>query len=176
MASCVDYRLHPGERWYAVRTLPWRDVRACAQLQNQDFRTFLPQSVRTVRHARKFSTRKAAFFPQYLFTVLDVTRDRWRSINGTIGVSGLVMQGELPHPVPSGVVETLLNLADAEGLVQFGPQLHVGDRVRVVAGPFAERFAVCARLSGPDRVRILLDIMGGQVPVDVRRDQLIAVR
>jgi transcription elongation factor/antiterminator RfaH len=166
----------PGERWYAVRTLPWREVRACVQLQNQNFRTFLPQSVKTVRHARKFSTGRAAFFPQYLFTSFDVTRDRWRSINGTIGVSGLVMQGELPHPVPHGVVETLLNMTDEEGLLQFGPQIRVGDRVRVITGPFAERFAVCARLNGPDRVRVLLDIMGGQVPVDVRRDQLVAVR
>jgi transcription elongation factor/antiterminator RfaH len=168
--------LSAGERWYAVRTLPWREARACAQLQNQNFRTFLPQSVKTVRHARKFSTGRAAFFPQYLFASFDVTRDQWRSINGTIGVSGLVMRGELPHPVPQGVVETLLDMTDAEGLLQFGPQLRVGDRVRVVAGPFAEQFAVCARLNGADRVRILLDIMGGQVPVEVRRDQLIAVR
>lgn len=169
-------RLGPGERWYAVRTQPWREVSACAQLQNQNFRTFLPQSIKTIRHARKFSTGRAAFFPQYLFAIFDVSRDRWRSINGTIGVSGLVMQGELPHPVPHGVVETLLEMTDTEGLLQFGPQLRVGDRVRVIAGPFAERFAICQRLSGPDRVRVLLDIMSGQIPVDIRRDQLVAVR
>lgn len=168
--------LRPGERWYAVRTLPWREVRACAQLENQNFRTFLPQSIKTVRHARKFSTRRAAFFPQYLFAALDVSRDRWRSINGTIGVSGLVMQGDLPHPVPQGVVETLLDMTDTKGVLQFSRQLQVGDRVRVIAGPFAERFAVCARLAGADRVRVLLDIMGGQIPVDVRRDQLVAMR
>ena len=168
--------LRSGERWYAVRTLPWREARARAQLENQNFRAFLPQNLKTVRHARRFSTARAAFFPQYLFTIFDVTRDQWRSINGTIGVSGLVMQGELPHPVPHGVVETLLDMTDVEGLLQFGPQLRVGDRVRVVAGPFAEQFALCTRLNGADRVRILLDIMGGQIPVEVRRDQLIAMR
>src|SRR5882672_8298161 len=94
--------LNPGERWYAVRTLPGREMRACSQLENQDFRTFLPRGLRTVRHARKFTTHSAAFFPQYLFVVLDLTRHRWRSINGTIGVANLVMQGHLPHPVPQG--------------------------------------------------------------------------
>ncbi len=167
--------LCPGERWYAVRTLPGREMRARSQLENQGFRAFLPRGVKTVRHARKFSTVTAAFFPQYLFVMLDLTRHRWRSINGTICVAGLVMQGNLPHPVPHGVVETLVDLTDARGLLQFGQDLRVGDRVRVTAGPFAERFAICARLDDSDRARVLLDIMGGQIAVSIGRDYLRAV-
>ncbi len=167
--------LRPGERWYAVRTLPRREVRAYAQLDNQGFRAFLPQGVKTVRHARKFTTVTAAFFPQYLFVTLDLMRDLWRSINATIGVASLVMQGDVPHPVPHGVVETLVDLTDARGLLQFGQELQIGDRVRVTAGPFAEKFAICARLDDSDRARVLLDIMGGQIAVSIGRDYLRAV-
>jgi transcription elongation factor/antiterminator RfaH len=166
--------LGPGERWYAVRTLPGREMRARAQLENQEFRTFLPRGLKTVRHARKFATVTAAFFPQYLFVMLDLARHRWRSINGTLGVASLVMQGDLPHPVPHGVVETLVDLTDARGLLQFGQELQIGDRVRVTAGPFAEKFAICARLDDSDRARVLLDIMGGQIAVSIGRDYLRA--
>ena len=67
-----------------------------------------------------------------------------------------------------------VELTDDQGLLQFGQELRVGDRVRVTAGPFAEIFAICARLDDSDRVRVLLDIMGGQVPVSIDRDYLTA--
>ena len=168
--------LSPGERWYAVRTQPGRELRACLQLKNQDFQTFLPKGLKTVRHARKFTTVTAPFFPQYLFVALDLTMHRWRSVNGTMGVTGLVMQGDLPHSVPHGVVEALLGMTDARGLLQFGLNLQLGDRVRVTAGPFAEKLATCERLDDGGRVRVLLDIMGGQIPVQIKRDYLVAAK
>jgi transcription antitermination factor NusG len=169
-----DLRL--GERWYAVRALARQEIRARAQLENQNFRTFLPLGLKTVRHARKMQTVSAPFFPRYLFVALDLTWQRWRSVNGTIGAAGLVMQGDLPQPVPHGVVETLIGLTDARGLLQFSRDLRVGDRVRIVAGPFFESLAICERLDDGGRVRVLLDIMGGQVPVQMHRDFLIAAK
>ena len=166
--------LSPSERWYAVRSQPACEMRACAQLENQAFRTFLPRGLKTIRHARKFKTVTAPFFPQYLFVALDITRQRWRSINGTRGVANIVMQGDLPHPVPHGVVETLLDMTDSRGIMQFGEKFRVGDRVRVMAGPFSERIAICERLDDHDRVRVLLDIMGSQIPVQISRSHLIA--
>lgn len=94
--------LRPGERWYVVYTLPVREMRARMHLENQGFRTFLPQRPKTVRHARKFSTVVAPFFPRYLFVVLDLGLDHWRSVNGTFGVANLIMQGDMPNPVPFG--------------------------------------------------------------------------
>ena len=99
----------PGSlRWYAVNTLPRREFRARQQLENQGFRVFLPQGLKTVRHARKLTNVLAPFFPRYIFVELDLTFHRWRSVNGTFGVRSLVMQGETPHPVPRGIVETML--------------------------------------------------------------------
>ena len=94
--------------WYAVNTLPHREFRAKGQLENQDFRVFLPQRLKTVRHARKLTNIQAPFFPRYHFIELDLTIHRWRSVNGTFGVNTLVMQGERPLPVPHGIVETML--------------------------------------------------------------------
>ena len=53
-------------RWDAVNTLPRREFRAQHQLKNQGFRVFLPQRLKTVRHARKLTNVQAPFFPRYI--------------------------------------------------------------------------------------------------------------
>jgi transcription elongation factor/antiterminator RfaH len=152
-----------GERWYAVHTLPMREIYAEGHLRNQGFRTFLPRRRKTVRHARKLRALEAAFFPRYLFVVLDLARDQWRRVNGTFGVSRLVMHGDEPRPVPHGLVEALLDLADNTGILQFGRALIVGSRVRLLTGPFAEQLAVLEHLDDSGRVNVLLEILGRQV-------------
>jgi len=161
--------LNAGERWYVVHTLPFAEKRAQAQLENQQFRTFLPKRQKTVRHARKLRTIIAPFFPRYMFVVLDLNRDRWRSVNGTFGVSSLVMSGELPCPVPSGIVESMLALADPEGLLDLQPNLKIGASVRLAAGPFGDQIAVLDRMDDSGRIRVLLNMLGRQVPVSMKR-------
>jgi transcription elongation factor/antiterminator RfaH len=163
------------ERWYVAYTRPHSETRAQVQLENQGFRTFLPRRQQTIRHARKLTSVLAPFFPRYLFVVLDLTRHRWRSIGGTFGVSNLVMQGDLPHPVPRGVVEALLASSDALGLLQLRQQLRIGGAVRLAAGPFAERLAILDSLDDSGRIRVLLDILGRQVVVSTGCDSVLPV-
>jgi transcriptional antiterminator RfaH len=157
--------LSDGERWYAVNTLPFAEARAEGQLDRQGYRTFQPKRRKTIRHARRLSTVEAPFFPRYLFVVLDLARHQWRSVNGTFGVSRLVMRGDQPHPVPHGVVEALIAAADARGILRLGDRLQKGGPVRLMAGPFAEQLAILDHLDDTGRVRVLLDILGRQVAI-----------
>lgn len=155
-----------GERWFVVNTQPHCERRAQAHLDNQAFGTFLPRRVKTVRHARRLVTGVAALFPQYLFVSLDLRRHQWRAINGTIGVKGLLMQGERPNLVPHGIVEQLIAATDAEGIFHHGSRgLKVGGSVRLMAGPFAEQLAVLQSLDDQGRVRVLLNLLGRTVTV-----------
>jgi transcription elongation factor/antiterminator RfaH len=165
-----------GERWYAVHTLPFAEARAEAQLRRQGFQTFQPKRHKTVRHARRLSTVEAPFFPRYLFVALDLARHRWRSINGTFGVSRLVMWGDQPHPAPRGVVETLIAAADARGILQLASKLQIGGPVRLMAGPFAERLAILDDLDDSGRVRVLLDILGRRVAISTAVNNVLPVR
>jgi len=165
--------LRNGERWYAVHTLAMREAYAQGHLEHQSFRTFLPKRRKTIRHARKLRVVEAAFFPRYLFVVLNLTRHQWRSVNGTYGVCRLVMQGEEPRPVPRGLVEELIAMADPQGILQFGQELRVGGRVRLLAGPFADQLAVLDRLDDTGRVRVLLDILGRQVRISTDASNLL---
>jgi len=160
-----------ARRWYLVRTLANREAFAAEHLERQGFATFLPRQPKTVRHARRIRVSLAAYFPGYLFVTLDLARQRWRSINGTLGVSHLVGPGERPTPVPRGVVEALIEASDDRGVIA-GPPLQAGQTVRIVAGAFADQLAVIERLDDAGRVRVLLEIVSGQVAVTLARGHL----
>jgi len=107
--------------------------------------------------------------------VLDLTIDPWLSVSGTMGVSSLFMSNGRPVPVPQGIVETLALAADDRGFVRLDDGLDPGQTVRVLSGPFAEFMGILQRLDGPERARILLDIMGSAVPVNLSRSALVRV-
>jgi len=157
--------LSAEERWYVARTLPQRELQAAQQLTNQGFRAFVPRYWKNRRHARKVETVSAPLFPRYIFTVLDLTWERWRSVNGTLGVERLLMIGGEPQPVPHGVVESLIETTDAEGNIHYEFRLKEGQAVKVTAGPFADLVGQLERLDDNGRVRVLLEIMGAKARV-----------
>jgi transcription elongation factor/antiterminator RfaH len=160
---CLPLDAH--ERWYVVRTHVQRELRAAHHLTNQGFRVFVPRCWKNRRHARRLETVSAPLFPRYIFTVVDRTRDRWRSINGTLGVDRLLMSGGEPHPVPQGLVESLILATDSEGNVHFDVGLREGQSVKVVTGPFAHLMGILEKLDGNGRARLLLELMGATIRV-----------
>jgi transcription elongation factor/antiterminator RfaH len=165
LPSHASLALQDHERWYVVHTQPHREAQAVRELENQAYRVFLPRFLKSRRHARKFETVMAPLFPRYMFIVLDLGRDRWRSVNGTYGVDRLLMRSGEPEPVPLGLVEQLAGAADANDSVRFSMGLQQGQSIRVTAGPFAELMGKLESLDDQGRVRVLLEIMGGTVPV-----------
>lgn len=159
-----------GMRWYVVHTQPGAEARAVAHLERQGYRTFHPRYRKTVRHARKCVSIMAPLFPSYVFLGLDRSCDRWRSVNGTRGVVRLLAHGDVPSPVPCGVVEALQDRMDADGAIDFAPC--IGQAVRVIEGPFEDFVGVLERLDGAGRVCVLLDILGRAVSVTLRREAL----
>jgi transcription elongation factor/antiterminator RfaH len=165
-----------GVRWYVVYTQPHREFRAQAQLAAQGFRTFLPRYRKTIRHARRLMTVNAPFFSRYLFVALDLGQDQWRSVNGTWGVVSLISDGTFPIPLPQGVIESLIDASDTSGFVKLGDALQVGERVRVLTGPFANLVGELVRLDGAQRVQVLLQLLNGIVAVSINRGDLAPVR
>jgi transcription elongation factor/antiterminator RfaH len=171
--SSEDLHEATARRWYAVQCLAHREPAAQAHLENQSYSVFLPKRIKTRRHARKLETVLVPFFPNYLFIDLDLSRERWRSINGTYGVARLVMRGDVPAPAPIGVVEALRSACDERGVLTQSCDLLEGQRVKILAGPFTDLVGELERLDDSQRVRVLLDIMGGRFPVLVPRDHLV---
>jgi transcriptional antiterminator RfaH len=164
--------LSGNERWFLVNALAKCECKAQWHLGAQGFRSYLPQIEKTVRHARKLKTVRSPLFPGYLFVVLDLGRDRWLSVRSTVGVARLFTHSDgRPVPVPVGTVEQLIDHTDA-GLTRLDSHLAVGQRVRILTGPFADFIGMLKRLDDVGRVQVLLEMMGTAVPVSLHRSGL----
>ena len=164
--------LAPGERWFVARALAHQETRAQFNLQRLGFRSFVPRLRRTVRHARQTRDVLHPLFPGYIFVVIDLSKQRWRSINGTFGIASLIMGSERPKPAPAGVVEGLIESCGPGGAVLLDDGLEIGQTVRIVSGPFAETLCRLAHLDDRGRVRVLLEIMGMEVAAQLDRSAI----
>ncbi len=116
---------------------------------------------------------KSGYFPGYLFVSMDLDRDRWRPIEGTVGVLRIIKGADRPLPVPAGLVEMLLSATGPDGVLSLAdPVTKPGQEVRITRGPFADQLAVVERSSGEDRVRVLLSVLGQRAPVEIVRHDL----
>lgn len=157
-----------GHAWYVVHSQPNAELRAAEHLERQGFTSYVPTYLKTRRHARRVDTVRAPFFPRYLFVWIDVTQQRWRSINSTVGVSRIVGRGLLPTPVMPGVVEAIRQREGEDGLIRLAPaaaKFRPGDAVRVVDGAFEACQGLFEALTDHQRVAILLDLLGRKVRV-----------
>jgi transcription elongation factor/antiterminator RfaH len=158
-----------GKRWFAVHTQPRKERLALRHLNNQCFQAFCPFR-RVIRRKGSGSiTALEAFFPSYIFVCLDKERERWRSINGTIGVARLVGFGAQPSALPEGLIERLQLLCGPEGDLEFDEDLRKGERVRIAGGPFDALCGVMISAAPKRRVSILLELLSG--PRRVRLNQ-----
>ena len=168
----ASLELGPGERWFVARVLAHQENRAQLNLHRLGFRSFMPRLRRTVRHARKLRDTLQPLFPGYIFVVIDLSKHRWRSINGTFGVASLIMGAEQPMPVPPHVIEALVASCESRGVVRLEDSLEIGQKVRILSGPFAETLCRLAHLDDRGRVRVLLEIMGMEVATQLDRSAI----
>jgi transcriptional antiterminator RfaH len=163
------------KRWFVVQTQPNGEMRANINLARQGFEAYLPRYLRQRRHARKVEQVARPLFPSYLFVRLDTERERWRSVNGTFGVSHLVSQGDAPISIPEGVIDAIRARENESGLVEMlPPTFQPGQRLEILEGPMALCTGLFQQMSDSERVVLLLDLLGRQVRVTIRCTRVAA--
>lgn len=168
-----DSAVTSAARWYAVQCQPNREAVAAAHLINQNFEVFLPRSQRIRRHARKIDVVLAPLFPGYLFVRLDITRDRWRCVNSTHGVSQLVILGGGPAAVPTPIIEELQARCDNRGVLDMDADLKPGQSVRILAGALRDLVGELNRQDANGRVHVLLTILGKPMSFALPRTSVV---
>ena len=159
--------------WYLAQLKPGGFDRAITNLHRQAFSTFMPARDTSIRRKGRLVTVRNPVLPAYLFTQVLPDQQDWRAINNTYGVARLVsLSGGRPTPVPAGIIETFHARMDENGILGAPEDLHPGDRVRIISGPFAERLAEIDTVKPGDRVLILMDLMGRTVRMQTSGSQL----
>lgn len=162
--------------WYLVHTQPNAERKALFNLERQGFASYLPRYQRRRRRARKVEIVLAPLFPRYLFVAIDVTKQRWRCINSTLGVSRLVCHGDTPVIVPTQVIEGLQAHEGTDGSIRLQSRLcfNLGQKVRILDGAFSSCLGLYEGMSDQHRVAILLDLLGRKVRLVLDADLICA--
>lgn len=160
--------------WYVARTKSGVEDRAASHLRNQGYDVYIPKYRRQVRHARQTRVVLRPLFPSYLFVRMTAEEGRWRPINGTVGIIGLVCFGGVPQPMPEAALELIRAREDKSGAVSLAPDdLQRGERVRLREGALSEHVALLEEVSDDRRVVLLMNILGREVRVNARREALV---
>lgn len=162
--------------WCVAHTQPLKEHVACQHLREQGFEVYLPQFRKTRKHARKVEEVLAPLFPRYVFIGMDMEVARFRSINGTRGISYLLMQKDKPAIVPSQVVNQLRTQESPDGTVALDC-LHMftqGEKVWVNDGMFKDQHATFVKYTDSQRVQILLQFLGRDLCVNVHQHTIEA--
>jgi transcriptional antiterminator RfaH len=163
----IDLQSLDLEPWYAVHCKPFKEWLAATRLVEQlGLTVYVPQ----IKTSFRGQIQLVPFFPRYLFIQANLQEVSISHINSMLGVSRLVMFGDVPQPIPAIVIESL-----RQRMAQFNAQgglpnhgFRPGDGVRLKAGPLQGLEAVFIGPMKPsERVQILVDFLGHHRPAEV---------
>jgi transcriptional antiterminator RfaH len=159
-------------KWYVIQTKPGNEHRVETHLLNQEIEIFLPLLETHQYSVGKMVQKIKPLFPNYLFGRLDL-RVHYYKVKWTRGVSKILGTGDGPVPISEKVVRTIKEKVGKDNLVKLEEELKEGDIVQITSGPLKELTGIFQkRVSDKGRVRILLSLIGVDVPVQISQWQI----
>ena len=149
--------------WYVMHSKPRKEALIRERLRIQRIEVFLP-SVR-VKPVNPRARKEQPFFPGYLFIFVDLEQISVSELRRIPGANGIVCFGGEPATVGDSLIRTLQKQIEdiTESNNHSIERFKSGDWVVINDGPFVNYKAMFdCRLSGQDRVRVLLELLQGQ--------------
>jgi transcription termination/antitermination protein NusG len=115
----------------------------------------------------KRRTVERHIFPGYVLVNLILTEESWFVVRNTPGVTGFVGMGNLPTPLrPEEVAQIIKRMESDSPMVNV--TFKVGERVRIVDGPFNDFRGVVANIDMErTKVRVMVSFFGRETPVEL---------
>src|SRR5258706_8012290 len=157
--------------WSVAITKPNNENRAEVNLARQGYLTYLPKYLSKIGKEIKVKI----LFPRYIFVRIE---NQWHRINSTFGVSRILLNNESrPAIDPDKIIDNLKLKEDNKGLISLPdpPKFRQGEKVRVVNHSLSGYIGIYQGMRGCDRARILLEMLGQSVPVDVDEKDLESI-
>ncbi len=115
----------------------------------------------------KRRTVERRVFPGYVLVNLILTEESWFVVRNTPGVTGFVGMGNLPTPLRPDEVAQIIKRMEADSPM-INVTFKVGERVRIVDGPFNDFRGIVADLDmDRSKVRVNVSFFGRETPVEL---------
>ena len=161
-------------QWYVLHTKPQKENLVFEQLRLRKIEAYYPKM--RIKPVNPRARKIRPYFPGYIFAHADLDISVTSRFQWIPGVHKLVTYGSEPAFVPASLLQMIRKKVDEINLTtdECLPKLKPGDLVEIKSGPFAGYRAIFdARLSGNERVRILLQmIQDRQVCVEISGGQI----
>lgn len=156
------------EKWYLVKLKPNGFERAVINLERQGIEIFMPWTMRRVRSGKRYIQKKQPLFSGYIFIAVDPDVVAWRTVNSTYGVAQVVTFGnQLPSHLPEELISGLKARCDEQSFLLPPSDLKIGEKVKIISGPFTDFVATIETLPSETRLGILFDCLGHKVPAEI---------
>lgn len=149
-------------------------------LRRAGFEVFLPVK-KVLRRKNRFSPDKVLvsqpLLVDWMFVGWPVGESRWHDLMALDVVTGVMGTGGRPAEIPPASVMRLMRVWGSKRLAAVMRKraakaaVGVGDRARVVDGPF-EGVSVRVIEAGGASVKALVNLLGGDIEMDIRADLL----
>jgi len=176
-------------QWFAVMTQAGQEAHAERHLRKRGFWVFYPhQRVKERRGRNKLlEIVDRPLFSRYVFVALRHPNETFEAVDTTYGVATVVRRSFSKEPlqIPTPVMDALIEIADAEGLVPSDKPPHwfkgrEGDTVELVdEEPYfglVARIASISELDAKGRIRVFLRMLGAEREVDVPLQAVATLR
>ena len=115
----------------------------------------------------KRRTVERHIFPGYVLVNLALSEESWYVVRNTPGVTGFVGMGNNPTPLRPEEVAQIVKRMEAEAPT-VKVSFKVGERVRIVDGPFNDFRGVVAEIDMErTKVRVMVSFFGRETPVEL---------
>ena len=158
--------------WFVIHTKPRDEHRVKNHFEGMEIETLLPLCETFQYSHGRMSRVINPLFPNYLFARLDLERHYYK-VKWTRGVNRILGAGNEPIPISEKVIWMLKDRMGDDNTVKLLDELQEGDLVQITSGPLRDLIGVFQRRSSSgERVKILLNLIGVDVPVQISRWQL----
>jgi len=158
--------------WFVIHTKPRDEHRVKNHFEGMEIETLLPLCENFQYSHGRMSRVINPLFPNYLFARLDLERHYYK-VKWTRGVNRILGAGNEPIPISETVTQMLKDRMGDDNTVKLFDELKEGDLVQITSGPLRDLIGVFQRRSSSgERVKILLNLIGVDVPVQISRWQL----
>jgi transcriptional antiterminator RfaH len=161
--------------WYLLRLHPNYDLKAERQCTDHGVTVYVPKEKRMVKSVwgRKV-LREIPIFSGAMF-IPDFEADIARLKRIAHGIGGFVRNGEQPLAISLSWMDRIRKFEARVQSAAGDRKFKINQRVRIVGGQFDMWEGRVERLDNHYRLRVLINLLQGEVPVELGEDQIEAV-
>lgn len=172
------------KEWYVVNTYSGHESKVKEKLEmrassmnmeDQILRVIVPEQteIEMKDGVQKEHVRK--MFPGYILVEMAMTDEAWYVVRNTPGVTGFIGssgKGAKPTPLQPFEVDTILNNMGMSR-VEINKDLTVGQKVKIIAGPFTGMYGKISTIDMENlKLELLVDLFGQETTVEVELSQI----